>query len=201
MTITRLLIGAAVIIAVAALLAMMPYLMPRATIEYSPFISHKLSAYAENPGRYGTEYQKIMIELGARVIPDMEVALKDSDPRIRDAALTGLYFCQDPGGISGIISCLSDADPHIRASACHYLATFTENKAVEPLKKCALDSDADVRNNALCCLAGYDFVGKKDYFSQYINDPVPVVRGSAQQVIREEVGKDNISEHHPTDHR
>jgi len=82
------------------------------------------------------------------VDPLIEVALKDSDPKVRDMAVTTLGIIKDVRAVQPLIKALKDPDIGVRRGAAFWLGEFRDSRALEPLTSALGDLDPVVRDRA-----------------------------------------------------
>jgi HEAT repeat protein len=109
----------------------------------------------------GDQVRDAIVQLGSRAVPALIDALRDDDPRIRQAACTALGQIGDPAAVPELTKRLQDSVSDVRIAACTALGQIGDSSAVPELIKCLEDTDYDVR------IAACTALGK-------IGDPSPV---------------------------
>jgi hypothetical protein len=86
----------------------------------------------------------------------IEVALSDTNRRVRLYALWGLHKPHDPRTVAALERLLGDADPHIRLAACHALIAQDPTHAADSVglhvQVALSDADKHARLKAVCGL-------------------------------------------------
>jgi hypothetical protein len=124
-------------------------------------------------------------DVDADDIPALKnIALKDSDPERRLAAVTMLGASEDPDVVPTLAQALSDKDDEVRMAAIQSLSDFTGDAPVDLLSTVVVnDPSADNRYEALQALS--DIGGERAVaaMQKALNDPDEDVRSLAEGML------------------
>jgi hypothetical protein len=124
-------------------------------------------------------------DVDADDIPALKnIALRDTDPERRLAAVTMLGASEDPTAVPVLAQALSDEDDEVRMAAIQALSDFTGDAPIDLLSKVAVDDpSADNRYEALEALS--DLGGERvlSTVQQALNDPDEDVRALAEGML------------------
>ncbi len=111
------------------------------------------------------------------------LALQDTDPERRLAAVTLLGSSEDPEVIPVLAQALSDEDEEVRMAALESLSDFTEEPPVEAIEKAVSDPAPDIRFEALSVLADIGGERARSAVEKALNDPDEEVRNLAEGIL------------------
>ncbi|MBI3786233.1 MAG: HEAT repeat domain-containing protein [Deltaproteobacteria bacterium] len=113
-----------------------------------------------------------------------KMALEDSDPERRLAAVTLLGASDDPQAIPILAQALQDGDEEVRLAAIQSLADVTGDVPVDVIGQAAVnDPSADNRYEALEVLSDVGDAASRSYIEKALNDPDEDVRSLAEGIL------------------
>jgi len=111
------------------------------------------------------------------------VALHDSDPERRLAAVTMLGSADDPQVIPTLAQALADQDDEVRMAALEALSDFTDEPPVDLIARAADDPSPDIRFEAIDVLSDIGGDHARGVIEKALNDPDEDVRSLAEGII------------------
>ena len=125
------------------------------------------------------------LEVDPDDIPALKtIALKDTDPERRLAAVTMLGASEDPAVLPTLAQALSDEDDEVRMAAIQSLSDFTGDAPIDLLSKVVVDDpSADNRYEALEVLSDLGGERAASAIQKALNDPDEDVRSLAEGML------------------
>ncbi len=112
------------------------------------------------------------------------IALRDTDPERRLAAVTMLGASEDPTVVPTLAQALSDEDDEVRMAAIQSLSDFTGDAPIDLLSKVVVDDpSADNRYEALEALSDLGGERATSAIQKALNDPDEDVRSLAEGML------------------
>ncbi len=139
---------------------------------------------ASNPSDPG-EASAADLDVDPDDIPALKaIALKDTDPERRLAAVTMLGASEDPAVVPTLAQALSDEDDEVRMAAIQALSDFTGDAPIDLLSKVVVDDpSADNRYEALEVLSDLGGERAATAIQKALNDPDEDVRSLAEGML------------------
>ncbi len=126
--------------------------------------------------------------------PLLRKAIKDSDYRVREAAIYALCDLRELNAYSLMVEILENEEDRVREAAAWGLRDSTDPEAVPVLEVVLKAKDADVRIKALEALGANDTPQAMPVVREAMNDPEPDVKYAACLSLLELSGESWLSE-------
>lgn len=126
--------------------------------------------------------------------PLIQQALKDSDSRVREAAVYALCDLRELNAYQRLVEVLQHEEDNVREAAAWGLRDCQDAAAVPALEAVLLAQDPDVRVKALEALGANDSPEAMPVVRNAMNDPDPDVKYAATLSLLELAGEDWLSE-------
>lgn len=126
--------------------------------------------------------------------PLLRKALKDSDYRVREAAIYALCDLREYNAYQLMVEVLEDEDDFVREAATFGLRDNQDPAAVPVLEVCMKAQDVEVRIKALEALGQNDTAEAKPVVREAMNDREPEVKYAAVLSLLELSGEDWLQE-------
>ena len=159
----------------------------------APGSSAPSSATGAPPVPAGADDDKLDIDPDD--IPTLRtVALTDTDPERRLAAVTLLGSSEDAQVIPILTQALSDKDEDVRMAAVQSLADFTGEAPVEAIEMALNDQSSEIRYEAVEILSDIGGDRARSAIERALNDPDEDVRSLAEGILDLEETYDDSAE-------
>ncbi len=113
------------------------------------------------------------------IVEPLIAALRDPDPKVREAAAGVLGYIKDSRAVEPLIAALGDKDYFVRGTAADALARFNDPRVVEPFIAALKDPDSKVREGAATALGNIEDSRAVEPLIVTLSDKASAVRGSA----------------------
>ena len=124
----------------------------------------------------------------------IKLALKDTDSRVREAAIYALCDLREFNAYQLMVEVLEDEEDNVREAAAFGLRNCQDPAAVPVLEVVLKADDPDVRVKALEALGANDTPEAMPVIREAINDPDPYVKYAAVLSLLEIAGEDWLRE-------
>ena len=165
--------------------------------EHGPRVACALLTVSKDFSRSIEVRQQALESVASLSLSEVSEAIEDayhcSDERLKTSALRAMGVSCDPSWMNTLVGELGSTDADMRHEAVEALGRIEEEDAVPHLAELIYDKDIEVRLATIMALGSIGGTEATECLKQCLDDPDEIVSQTAEDVLKEMSGNDDIT--------